>query len=69
MKLMASRIERDLDDIKTLYEICGLTTVEEGLEVLESFYRQDLILSRVQYLLQEMFPEPPHPSRDNGLSF
>ena len=55
MKLMASRTERDIDDIKTLYEICGLTTAEEGLAVLESFYPQDLILPRVQFLLQEMF--------------
>ncbi len=68
MKLMALRAERDIDDIKTLYEICGLTTAEEGLEVLESFYRQDLILPRVQFLLQEMFPEPPRFSKDNGLS-
>ncbi len=67
MKLMASRTERDLDDMKTLYEICGLTTAEEGLEVLESFYPQNLILPRVQFLLQEMFPEQPHQSRDNGL--
>jgi len=34
MKLMASRTERDTDDIKTLYEICGLKTAEEGLAVL-----------------------------------
>ena len=52
MKLMASRTERDTDDIKTLYEMCGLTTADEGLAVLESFYPQDLILPRVQFLLQ-----------------
>ena len=68
MKLMASRTERDTDDIKTLYEICGLTTAEEGLAVLESFYPQDLILPRVQFLLQEMFPGPPRLDRGNGLS-
>lgn len=68
MKLMASRTERDIDDITTLYKICGLTTAEEGLAVLESFYPQDLILPRVQFLLQEMFPEPPHIARDTGMS-
>ena len=68
MKLMASRTERDVDDIRTLYDICGLTTAEEGLALLESFYPQDLILPRVQFLLQEMFPAPPHLSKDNGLS-
>ena len=68
MKLMASRTERDVDDIRTLYDICGLTTAEEGLALLESFYPQDLILPRVESLLQEMFPAPPHLSKDNGLS-
>ena len=28
--------------------------------MLESYYPQDLILPRVQFLLQEMTPEPPH---------
>ena len=68
MKLMASRTERDVDDIRTLYKICGLTTADEGLAVLESFYPQDRILPRVQFLLQEMFPEPPHLSQGNELS-
>jgi hypothetical protein len=68
MKLMAFRIERDIDDIKSLYQICGLTTAEEGVAVLESYYPQDLILPRVQFLLQEMFPEPPTLSKDGGLS-
>ena len=68
MKLMASRSERDIDDIKTPYEICGLRAAQEGLEVLESLYPQDRILPRVQFLLQESFPEPPRPSKDNALS-
>ena len=68
MKLMASRSERDIDDIKTLYEICGLRTAQEGLAVLESLYPQDRILPRVQFLLQELFPDPPNPSKDNALS-
>ena len=69
MKLMASRTERDIDDIKTLYEICGFTTAEEGLAVLESYNPQDLILPRVQFLLQEMFPESPNLFKENGMSF
>ncbi len=68
MKLMASRTERDIDDIKALYQICGLKTAEEGLAVLESYYPQDQILPRVQFLLQEMFPEPSGRERDSGLS-
>jgi hypothetical protein len=56
MKLMASRVERDHDDIRVLYELCGFSTSEEGLTLLEQFYPERLILPRVQYLLQEMYP-------------
>ena len=68
MKLMALRTERDVDDIKTLYKICGLTTANEGLSVLESFYPQDRILPRVQFLLQELFPDRVERARDDGIS-
>jgi len=57
MKLMASRIERDQDDIRELYKLCEFTTSEQGLELLVSYYPENLILPRVQFLLQEMFPE------------
>jgi hypothetical protein len=30
MKLLASRVERDQDDIRELYRLCGFTTAEEG---------------------------------------
>jgi hypothetical protein len=60
----------DLQDSKQERHVLnpGLTTAEEGVAVLESFYPQDLILPRVKFLLQEMFPEAPHLPRDNGLS-
>jgi hypothetical protein len=57
MKLMASRVERDQDDIRTLYEFCGFSTAQEGLDLLIGFYPERLILPRVQFLLQEMYPE------------
>jgi hypothetical protein len=56
MKLMASRVERDQDDIRELYKLCGLTTAEQGMDLLVSYYPEQLILPRVQLLLQEMFP-------------
>ncbi len=68
MKLMASRIERDQDDIRELYKLCGLTTAEEGIDLLTSYYPERLILPRVQYLLQEMFPPGNDRDRDIGLS-
>lgn len=54
MKLLASRIGRDQDDIRFLYELCGFSTLQEGLDLLERCYPQHLILPRVQFLLQEM---------------
>ena len=68
MKLMASRVERDQDDIRELYRLCGLTTAGQGLDLLTSYYPEHLILPRVQFLLQEMFPEAHDIDRDTGLS-
>ncbi len=68
MKLMASRVERDQDDIRALYKLCEFTTAEQGLNLLASYYPERLILPRVQFLLQEMFPDGPEKHRDTGLS-
>ncbi len=68
MKLMASRVERDQDDIRELYKLCGLTTAEQGLDLLTSYYPEHLILPRVHFFLQEMFPEGREQGRDTGLS-
>jgi hypothetical protein len=56
MKLLAARLDRDQDDIRTLYRLCGFTTPEEGLQLVESAYPAYLFAPRVQFLLQEMFP-------------
>ncbi len=57
MKLLASRTERDQDDIRFLYNLCGFTTAEEGLELLEQYYPQRLILPKVHFMLLEMLDE------------
>lgn len=56
MKLLASRLERDRDDIRFLYDLCGFSTADEGLELVESTYPNSAIAPRVQLLLEEMFP-------------
>jgi len=53
-KLLASRVSRDEDDILTLYEICGLTSVEEGLDLLERWYPGRPIEAKVGFLLEEL---------------
>jgi hypothetical protein len=57
MKLLAARVDRDQDDIRALYELCGFSTAEEGLRLLEMTYPSHVIAPRAQFLLQEMFPE------------
>lgn len=38
-KLLASRVSRDEEDILLLYDLCGLSTSDEGLELVERYYR------------------------------
>lgn len=68
MKLLASRTDRDVDDIKSLYRLCGFTTAEEGLDVVTSYYPQREIAPRVKFLLQELFPIEHEKKRDSGRS-
>lgn len=37
-KLLASRVGRDEDDIRRLYGLCGFSTVDQGLDLLERYY-------------------------------
>jgi hypothetical protein len=67
MKLLASRTDRDIDDIKTLYKLCGFSTAEEGIKVLESYYPARTIPARGQFVIQEIFPDEHPPNRDTGL--
>jgi hypothetical protein len=67
MKLLASRTDRDIDDIKTLYQLCGFSTAEEGVELLESFYVTRVLPPRARLLLEELFPRERSNDRGNGL--
>ena len=54
MKLFSSRVESDADDIMLLYRQVGFTTVEEGLDLVESVYQGRTIDAKVQFLLTEI---------------
>ena len=56
MKLLASRVERDQDDIRKLYELCGFTTAQEGLRLVEAAYPGYVIPRRTRFMLDEMYP-------------
>jgi hypothetical protein len=53
-KLLASRVSRDEADILTLYELCGLRTVDEGLDLLERYYGGRPIEAKVRFFLEEL---------------
>ncbi|MGF7238328.1 MAG: hypothetical protein ACQSGP_25710 [Frankia sp.] len=54
MKLFASRVETDSEDIAFLYRRLGFTTVEEGLDLVQSMYGGRPIDAKVQFLLEEI---------------
>jgi hypothetical protein len=56
MKVLAARVERDEDDIQTLYRLCGFGSVEEALDHVQSVYPHQPIPLKAQYLLYELFP-------------
>lgn len=54
MKLMSARPGADVQDIRTLYRLCGFTTVDEGLEVVARAFPSTRILPKTEYLLGEI---------------
>ena len=53
-KLLASRVSRDEDDVLLLYDRCGFTTVDEGLDVLERYFPGVPIEAKVRFFLEEL---------------
>jgi hypothetical protein len=55
MKLLSASVDQDADDIRVLYEQCGFTTAEEGMDLLEEVYPGHALEPRTQFLLEKMF--------------
>lgn len=55
MKIFASRVSSDSDDIRTLYRELGFTSAEEGLALVEEMYPHATIPPKTQFLLEELF--------------
>ncbi len=55
MKLLASRVDQDVEDIKTLYRLCGFKTADEGLELVKRFYPGRELEPRSRLLLEEIY--------------
>jgi hypothetical protein len=60
MKLLAARVDQDTDDIVDLYRLCGFTTAEEGMDLLETAYPGRPVEARTQFLLEELFGPARH---------
>lgn len=54
MKVLAARLDRDDDDIRTLASLCGLTSAGAVLDLVESFYPEALIPTRVAYVIEDI---------------
>lgn len=65
MKLLAAR-EGDIEDIRTLYQVCEFSTAEEGLDLLEASYPRHLIPPRAQYILEDLYPRRSNADEANA---
>jgi hypothetical protein len=54
MKLFASRVETDADDIALLYRHLGYTTVDQGLDLVERAYPGRPLPARIRFLLEDV---------------
>jgi hypothetical protein len=53
-KLLASRASRDEDDILFLYGLCGFTTVDVGLYLVQLHYGNRPVEAKVRFMLEEL---------------
>lgn len=54
MKAAAARQETDGDDLRVLARLVGVTTAEEGLELVEEFYGPGRLTVKTQLLLEDV---------------
>jgi hypothetical protein len=55
MKLLASRVDQDVEDIRTLYRLCRFKTSDEGLALVRRFYPRRKLEPRIRLLLEELY--------------
>jgi hypothetical protein len=53
-KLLSSRVGRDEEDILLLYGLCGLSTLEQGLDLVERYYPGRPVEAKVRFYLEEL---------------
>lgn len=58
MKLRAGRPGRDVDDIRQLLRLCGITRLEAAEELYEAFYPGDAFSNRTHAIVVAILSEP-----------
>lgn len=58
LKVVAARVDRDVDDITFLAELCGYTTADEVLDCAQRWFPQHRIQTKAQFLVEELFQAP-----------
>lgn len=59
LKVQASRIDRDVDDIRFLAGLCGATTADGVLAIATRVLGHENLAPKAQYVVQELFPPGP----------
>lgn len=54
MKLLASRVERDEDDVRMLLGLCNIADADEALQLVADLYPEAAIPAKVEYLVREL---------------
>ncbi len=57
MKLLASRLERDEDDIRVLLRLSNIATADEAIRLVADLYPNAAVPAQVTYLVTEMLGE------------
>ncbi len=58
-KLLASRVGRDEDDIVLLVGRCGITSVDDGIELVHRYYGDRPVEAKARFLLEELIGGTP----------
>ena len=54
LKALASREDRDIDDLKILYNLCGFSSVDEAIDYVDMVYSGRPVEARVAFVLREI---------------
>lgn len=67
LKVQASRVDRDVDDIRFLAGVCGASTADSVLEIATRVLGHQNLAPKARYVVEELFPpDRPEQGADRG---